>query len=197
MKGVETLVVPFQKSGDASLLTDRTTHNVALPKAGNLMSAFVRLEIEGIKTTHDSADRVFFAKGGLAYALVEQVRLLSNSRELSRMTSQDIKIKVAGLPGEMRDALNRLAGVGLEENAYTQPAIGSDPLRIKASQTLPRSVIVHCPIPFAMMFPSHNPGSTSLDTAFLEELQIECVLRKGAHAVQKIGTRRSSSTTRS
>jgi hypothetical protein len=188
MKGIETLVVPFQKSGDSSLLTDRTTHNVALPKAGNLMSAFVRLELEGIETTDAAANRVYFARGGLGYALVEQVRLLSNSRELSRMTSQDIKIKVAGLPGEMRDALDRLAGVGLEENAYTQPPIGKDPLRIKKSQVTKRAVIVHCPIPIAMVFPSHNPGSTSLDTAFLEELQIECVLRKGAHAVQKIGT---------
>lgn len=190
IKGYETLVIPSSKSVSK---TAREIHNISLPKMGQIVSMFAQYTFTGVKTYADAADRVYAAREGPALATTEIVRLLSNSRELSRMTSQDILIKVKGMPAETRDALLRMNGSELHQTAYMKPDAGSDPLRIKTGQTLKRDITVLCPLPFACAFPGSGAAG-QIDASFLEELQVEITTRPSDEAFQSIGSNSSGAT---
>lgn len=190
IKGFETLVIPSSK---AVAIDKREVHNISLPKMGQIVSMFAQYTYTGVVTHAASDNRTFAAKEGPALANTEIVRLLSNSRELSRMTSQDILIKVKGLPAETRDALLRMNGSELHQDAYMKPATGSDPLRIKSGQTTKRDIVVLCPLPFACAFPGSGAAG-QIDASFLEELQVEITTRPAEEAFQAIGSNSSKAT---
>ena len=190
IKGFETLVIPSSK---AVAIDKREVHNISLPKMGQIVSMFAQYTYTGVVTHGGTADRTYAAKEGPALANTEIVRLLSNSRELSRMTSQDILIKTKGLPAETRDALLRMNGSELHLDAYMKPATGSDPLRIKSGQTTKREIVVLCPLPFACAFPGAGAAG-QIDASFLEELQVEITTRPAQEAFQSIGSNSSKAT---
>ena len=190
IKGFETLVIPSSKA----VATDkREVHNISLPKIGQIVSMFAQYTYTGVVSKSVSTDRAYAAKEGPALANTEIVRLLSNSRELSRMTSQDILIKTKGLPAETRDALLRMNGSELHLDAYMSPPLGSDPLRIKSGQATKRDITVLCPLPFACAFPGAGAAG-QIDASFLEELQVEITTRPASEAFQRIGTVSSPAT---
>ncbi len=186
MKGFETLVIASSKDVSPSVVE---THNITLPKMGQIVSVFVEYEYTGASTNAgktDSTHHLYAAREGPAFAQTEMVRLLSNSRELARMTSQDILIKIKGMPAETRDALLRMAGEHLHQDKYMKPVKGTDPLLIKFNEANKRTIRVLCPLPFACAFPGSGAAG-QIDASFLEELQIEVKTRPISEAWAVLG----------
>ena len=178
MKGFETLII---RSQSALKETAPIVHNITLPKMGQIVSMFAKYTFNNLKSKGLAAARPFAAKEGPALAATQLVRLLSNSRELSRMTSQDILIKVSAMPAETRDALLRMNGNHLHADVYMVPGNGNnntttDPLGIHWKQTATRPLEVLCPLPFACAFPGAGAAG-QIDASFLEELQVEITTR--------------------
>ncbi len=192
--GREVIIVPFDKSQDVRLKDKRVTLTATIPKAGSLTAAFVRITYSGAKTSGGALNtkRLYFAKGGIAYAAVEMLRYMTNSRELARITGAQTKQFVDTLDASTRDAYNKLAGVGLDAKQFAQPkSLLEDPLGIMNGRTeivggaavaKTNDIVVYCPVTFSTMFPQSTPGCGSTDAQFLEELSLECTLR-GANEI--------------
>ncbi len=197
--GREILIIPFSKSGSSDLLTKGRTMSAVIPKAGSLRSCFVRYTIRGVSSAGTTGNTPVFAANGIGYAACQQLRWMTSSRELARISGAQTAVFVDGCPAEIRDALNRLAGVGLDDEKFLKPTSAmADPLGILAGRKARvngasvaevSEFSVFTPICFSCMFPGMGkPGVSRTDSAFLEEQSIELQTRPFSNVISKLGT---------
>lgn len=197
--GREILIIPFSKSGSADLLTKSRTLSAVIPKAGSLRAAYVRYTIRGVSSAGTTGNTPVFAAGGIGYAACQQLRWMTNSRELARISGAQTAVFVDGCPAEIRDALNRLAGVGLDDEKFLKPTSAmADPLGILAGRKARvngasvaevSEFSVFTPVVFSTMFPGMGkPGVSRTDSAFLEEQSLELQTRPFNKVISKLGT---------
>jgi hypothetical protein len=183
----ETLVVAHPRSGDAALLTSRTTANIEIPRvSGIVKSATLRFTISGLVNPGSAAARLVCATNP-GVALMRQVRLMSASRELGSIEAKCTLARIDALPAHQRTLVKKLIGHGYETDTFMQDATINDPLSISyaldASQR--KDVVLYCPI---MLAPFLNDPQTGWYAGFAETCSLEVTLDPLNTIIRGFGT---------
>jgi hypothetical protein len=171
----ETLVVAHPRSGDAALLSSKTTASIEIPRvSGIVKSATLRFTISGLVNPGSAAARLVCATNP-GVALMRQVRLMSASRELGSIEAKCTLARIDALPAAQRTLMKKLIGNGYESDTFMQDATINDPLSISyaldASQR--KDVVLYCPI---MLAPFLNDPQTGWYAGFAETCSLEVTL---------------------
>ena len=183
----ETLVVAHPRSGDAALLSSKTTANIEIPRvSGIVKSATLRFTISGLVNVGTTASRLVCATNP-GVALMRQVRLMSASRELGSIEAKLTLARIDGLPAAQRTLMKKLIGNGYESDTFMQDATINDPLSIShaldASQR--KDVVLYCPI---MLAPFLNDPQTGWYAGFAETCSLEVTLDPLNTVIRGYGT---------
>jgi len=171
----ETLVVSHPRSGDAALLTSKTTANIEIPRvSGIVKSAMLRFTISNLANPGTAAARLVCATNP-GVALMRQVRLMSASRELGSIEAKITLARIDALPAAQRTLMKRLIGNGYEKDTFMQDATINDPLSISTALAAAerKDVVLYCPI---MLAPFLNDPQTGWYAGFAETCSLEVTL---------------------
>ena len=150
------------------------THRVTIPKSGIITSCYVRIVMVGASNSGVADTRLYITKA-LGCAFVEEANLMSHSRKISGINTQQTMSLIEAMPSGRRELYKTMCGYELHGQLQPTNAL-ADTLNLHSGLTTgQRDLVVYCPILLPCFMGDRRQA---LWSSFCETMEVELKIRK-------------------